>query len=168
MALMRIDKLFNGNCSSNVKADSLSSTQMETLLLALREWIVKVTARVYSSESHQMLGTALLLPQKKIGCKANRFGSSLQFFFVPQEKHQLIVCGIIRHSGLPELESNFHLQRGFEGTDIYHHQHPQGSTAHSHITLIRILWEVIPLTLPLKEVHCRHERGKTNHIYYLR
>lgn len=114
-------------------------------------------------------------PQKKIGCKANHFASSLVFFFFfffTQEKHQLsvpcIVCGILRHSGLPKLKNNFHLQRGFEGTDIYHHQHPQGSTAHSHITLIRILWEVIPLTLPLKEVHCRHERGKTNHIYYLR
>lgn len=47
-----------------------------------------------------------------------------------------------------------------EGTGIYHDLHPQGFTARSYITLIRILWEVIPLTLPLKEVQCRHVGGQ--------
>lgn len=168
--LMRIDKLFCGNCSSNVKADSLSFDTNGNITFGFKGMncqsdCFSVFFWISSTAWHCSVS-----PQKKIGCKANRFGSSLLVF--PQEKHQLsvssIVCGIIRHSGLPELESNFHLQCGFEGTDIYHHQHPQGTTAHSHITLIRILWEVIPLTLPLKEVHCRHERGKTNHIYYLR
>lgn len=174
MLLMQRDKLFHGNCSSNVKADSLLfffSTQMETLLLALREWIVIVIVWLYSTEFHQMLGTVVFLCRRRLAAEQNVLVAHYCFFFFPQEKHQLsvssIVCGIIRHNGLPELESNFHLQCGFEGTSIYHHQHPEDSAAHSHITLIRILWEVIPLTLPLKEVHCRHGRGKTNHIYYL-
>ena len=154
---------------------------METLLLALREWIVKVTAWVYSSESHQMPGTVLSLHRRRLAAKQtvlvahHRFFPFLSFFFFFNRgaKHRLkrlLYClrGIIRRCRLPELESNFHLHCGFEGTDIYHHQHPRGSTAQSHITLIRILWEVIPLTLPLKEVLCGHGRGKTNHIYYLR
>lgn len=103
MLLMRRDKLFHGNCSSNVKADSLSSTQMETLLLALREWIVKVTAW---SESHQMLGTVLLLHRRRLAAKQTVLVAHYRSF--PQEEHQLrvtsIVCGIIRRSGPPELE----------------------------------------------------------------
>lgn len=96
MPLMRIDKLLHANCSSNVNADSLSSTQMETLLLALREWIVKVSAWVHCSESHQILGTVSFL-QKKTGYKPYCFGNSLLFFvfFFPQGKQRLSVSSIV-------------------------------------------------------------------------
>lgn len=161
MALKQRDKVFRGNRSSNVKPDSRTSTPMETLLFGFRE----------------------------MNCQSNRFERIHAALFkcsIPFSKTQgLAVKGavfaahyrsrgfgfsfagiIIRPIGTPERSRNFHLQRGFEGTDIYHPQHLHGSGAHSHITLIRILWEVIPLTLPLKGVHCRHGRGKTNHIYY--
>lgn len=97
--------------------------------------------------------------------KTPRFKSDIQ------GKHQFSVAfifsRIMRTSEQRELKSNFHLHSGGEGTDIYHNQHPQGSTAYSNITLIAILWEVIPLTLLFKEVHSRHASSKTNHIYYL-
>lgn len=166
---MQTDKALHGIWNSNVKAHSFSSTQMGTLLLALKRWIVRITSLVYPLESHHMLGT-YLSHHRKHTLKSKQLRWLITALF-PTKTRWLsvlsIICGVIRHSGLPELRSHFHLQCGFEGMDIYHHQHPQGSTAHSHITLIRILWEVIPLTLPLTEVHCRHGRGKTNHIYYL-
>lgn len=161
MALKQRDKVFCGNRSSNVKPDSRTSTPMETLLLALGRWIVKATAlsvymRLFSyAQYHFPKHKDWLWKEPFFAAHYRSSGFGFSFARI-----------IIRPIGTPERSRNFHLQRGFEGTDIYHPQHLHGSGAHSHITLIRILWEVIPLTLPLKGVHCRHGRGKTNHIYY--
>lgn len=79
-----------------------------------------------------------------------------------------------RGSGLAALHSpvgasrNFHLQRRLsKGTDIYHPGHLHGSGAHSHITLIRILWEVIPLTLPLRGALHRHGKKGAKQITFI-
>lgn len=104
MPLMRRDKLFYGNCSSNVKPDSLASTQMETLLLALRGWIVKAPAWVYSSESCQMLHTALFSHRRRLAAKESILVAHYSFvlFCFLQGKLQLSVSsfvgGIIRQN----------------------------------------------------------------------
>lgn len=70
-------------------------------------------------------------------------------------------------SAFPGRE-NFHLQRRLsKGTDIYHPGHLHGSGAHSHITLIRILWEVIPLTLPLRGALHRHGKKGAKQITFI-
>lgn len=174
LALMWIDKLFQGNCFSNVKANRLFFDTNGNITFGFGLYCQSACSsgsrRHSTGKKKKKARRRSVSPQKTIGCKSRNV--LVGHYRVSQKKHRLgvssIVSGITRLSGTPELGSNSHLQRGFEGTDIHHHHHhPQGSTAHSHITLIRILWEVIPLTPPLKEVHCRHERGKTNHVYYL-
>lgn len=160
------DNLFHGNYCTNVKDYRLSSTKMKTLCLALRESVVKRAASVHPSETHQNVWHCRFFKRRLATKQTLCLKSDIQW------EHQFSVAfifsKIMRNSEQPELRSNFHLHSGGEGTDIYHNQHLQGSTAYSNITLIAILWEVIPLTLLLKEVHSRHESSKTNHIHYLR
>lgn len=132
--------------------------------MALREWIVKVTAWVYCSESHQMLGSRSL-SVKETGCKANCFWGPLQSESIGSVFFHCLWNNKTQWGYLNSWQ--LYLQFSFEAEDIYHNQHLQHSTAYSHITSIRILWKVIPLTLPLKKVHSKHNRTKTSPIYYL-
>lgn len=168
--LMRVDNLFYGNWSSNVKPDSLSSTQMKTLLLALKGMncqsdYLTVLLWILSNARQRFVS-----PQKKICRKKETVLAALTVFFYGRSfslMSPLFVSGIIRQSDHLNTRATFTFSVALKGrTFITLSTHK--TAAHSHITLIRTLWEVIPLTLPLKEVHCRHERGKTNHIYYLR
>lgn len=93
MPLMRIDKLLHGNCSSNVNADSLSSTQMETLLWLYGNELSKCLLECIALNLIKYLAP-FRFSRRRLATNHTVLETHYCFFF-PQGKQQLSVSSIV-------------------------------------------------------------------------